>query len=151
MPTLGEYDKSGGSFRITLADHPNGTEVPNSGNFDFVRRIYRSNCAMANQVPAGRAMPSVNSISLKPVSFKNLRMDEAAARKYIESSPGPQRAIILLVDMHILDTPPTVKKNGSTITGAQFTGSIARARAAETSGDTIGILYDDGTLPPSAN
>ena len=147
IPTLGEYDKSKGAFPIVFADHPNGAEVPSSINFDFGRSIYRNNCAIANQVLGGRSMPSSYSISLKPMSFKEVRVSEAEARRYIESSPGPQRAIVLLVDMHILDTPPKLNRNqAGIITGVLFSGSIARVRAAKPNGDTIGVLYDDGTI-----
>jgi hypothetical protein len=149
--TLGEYDKSKGSFPIQYAGQPDGAEVPATISYYFGKTEDRAACPIANQVLSSvvhGAMPSSYGISVKPMSFKEVRIDEAGARNYIQSVGGSQRVVVLLVDVHLLDAPPSVKKSGSTITAVNFTGEVGRVRVAKMNGDTVAVLFDNHTLPP---
>ena len=148
---LGEYDKTKGSFPILYAGQPDGAEIPATITYYFGKTEDRATCPVANQVLSSvvhGAMPASYNISIKPMSFKELHVDEAAARNYIQGVGGSQRVVVLLVDIHLLDTPPTVKKSGSTITAVSFTGEVGRVRVAKMNGDTVGVLFDNHTLPP---
>jgi hypothetical protein len=149
--TLGEYDKSKGSFPILYPGQADGAEIPSTISFDFGRSEYRATCAIANKVLSSRnfgAMPPAYSISIKPMAFKDFPIDEAGARKYIQNPGGSQRSVILLVDIHLLDAPPTIKKSGSAIANVNFSGEVARVRVAKAiNGEPIGILFDNHSLP----
>jgi hypothetical protein len=148
--TLGEYDKAKGAFPILYGGQPGTADVPATINFEFGKTTYRNACPVAVQVSSSHpheAMPEYYSVTIKPMSFKELALDEAAARKYIEGA-GSSRGIILIVDVHLLDTAPTLKKIGEQVTGAQFAGEIARVRVTKLDGTTVGVLFDNHTPPP---
>ncbi len=150
--TLGEYDKSKGSFPILYAGQAEGAKIPATISFEFGSSQDRAACAIVNKIIANRGLgtlPSAYSSSIKPVSFKEFPIDEAGARKYIQDASGSQRSVILLVDIRLLDTPPTYRKSPSgAITGVSFSGEVARVTIAKAiNGEAIGILYDNHTLP----
>jgi hypothetical protein len=150
--TLGEYDRSKGSFPILYAGQADGAPIPATISFEFGSSQDRAACAIVNKITANRGLgtlPSAYSISIKPVSFKEFPIDEAGAREYIQDAGGSQRSVILLLDIRLLDTPPTYRKSPSgAITGVSFSGEVARVTIAKAiNEEATGILYDNHTLP----
>jgi hypothetical protein len=150
--TLGEYDKSKGSFPILYPGQADGAEIPATISFEFGNSQDRAACAIVNNIIANRtlgALPSAYSISIKPMSFKEFAIDEAGARKYIQDPGGSQRAVILLVDIRLLDVPPSYRRSASgAITGVNFSGEVAKVTLAKANnGEAVGVLYDNHSLP----
>lgn len=140
--TLGEYNTQTKAFPIKYPGK-NDVELPDTLNVEAKRDLSKT-CSIAAKAfsAAGRYLPSSYSISITPTVYKELPMDEAAARKYIDSA-GQQRSVFLAVDAKLLDTPPTIS-NSNQVT---FHGQTARVRVIDAKTlQSLGPLYDDHSV-----
>jgi hypothetical protein len=145
---VGEYNQQRKAFPLTYPGK-DSVEIPSSLSTRSSERDLGKICPAA-----ARAARSVNAylpaeyvISLKPAVYRELPMDEDAARKYIDRAPSP-RNVFLAVDVTILDGMPTISRANNTISQARFGGQTARIRVID--GNTVkplGTLFDDHTLP----
>lgn len=144
---LGEYDAQRKSFPLKYPGK-NAVEIPGSLSMDSGHRDYTQTCPAATKAAraVGQYLPLKYGISVPPASYRELPMDEADARRYIDAT-GPQRNVFLAVDIAILDSAPTINREKTFIRQATFRAKIVRVRVID--GPTqkpLGALFDDGTL-----
>jgi hypothetical protein len=146
--TLGEYNLQRKAFPLKYPGK-SSVEIADSLSTNGARPDFARTCPAAVK-PAAAAnafLPAEYDISIKPAVYRELPMDEDAARKYIDSSSG-QRNVFLAVDVTILDSPPVIATLSNTGNKATFRAQTARISVID--GKTLkalGALYDDHTLP----
>jgi hypothetical protein len=146
---LGEYDTDRKAFPISVSDKSKSFEVAGTQQVGIDFGSLAKSCPVASNSMVPRAsagLPLSYSVTIKqPLSFHELPMSEADARKYIESANSSQRGIVLAVDFHVA---PNVQKTSAK--EMAFTGTIARVTVLNASSfQKIGILYDDRSLAPA--
>ncbi len=149
--TLGQYDPQRKAFPLNYPGR-SSVDIPDSLSMDGGHRDFANTCPAAAKAAGvvGSHLPLKYGISLKPASYRELPMDEADARRYIDST-GPQRNVFLAVDAAILDSTPTIDRERNFIRQASFRAKVVRLRVID--GQTrkpVGTLFDDGTLAPDA-
>jgi len=147
--TLGEYNTSKKAFPL-IDDQAKRVEIAGNLTLEADRRDINKVCPVAQfaRSSSNEPLPSSYTVTFKALSFSELPMDEAAARKYIESVGPSQRIASLNIEIHLLDTPPRMARSGSRITRVEFGGEIGRVTVVKRSTDeAIGVLYDNHTLP----
>ncbi len=88
--TLGEYDRQRKAFPLKRPDSAD-VKIPALLALDGVRRLERTCPAAGNFVrSASASLPGEHSLALPPATYRELPMDEASARQYIDRA-GPQR------------------------------------------------------------
>jgi hypothetical protein len=147
--TLGEYDSQRKAFPLNFPGK-SSVDIPDSLSMDGGHRDYAQTCPAAARAAAavGSHLPLKYGISVRPASYRELPMDEADARRYIDSA-GPQRNVFLAFDAVILDSTPTIDRERTFIRQASFRAKVVRLRVID--GHTqkpLGALFDDGTLVP---
>jgi hypothetical protein len=91
------------------------------------------------------ARPATYSVTVASISFGEVPMSEAAARKYIEGINFGQRGVVLGVDVHLKPNPQK-----STAKELAYDGTVARVTVLkDASLQQVGIFYDDHSLPPA--
>lgn len=145
---LGEYDTDRKTFPISVSDKSKSFEVAGTQQvgIDFGSLAKSCPVAYSSMLPrASAGLPLSYSVTIKPLSFHELPMSEADARKYIESVNSSQRGIVLAVDFHVT---PNVQKTSEK--EMAFTGTIARITVLNASSfQKVGVLYDDSSLAPA--
>jgi len=146
--SLGEYNTQRKAFPLRYPGKDN-VEIGNQLSADNTRPNLSRACPVAAraQAAASRDLPAQYLLSIQPAAYRELPMDEDAARKYIDSSRG-QRNVFLAVDVTILDSPPAIEPLNNTATKATFRAQTSRIRVID--GNTLkalGTLFDDHTLP----
>ncbi|HKT48262.1 MAG TPA: hypothetical protein VJP87_12120 [Candidatus Acidoferrales bacterium] len=149
--SLGEYDISRKVFPILTSDQAKSFEVSGTQGAEINRASLEKSCPVAyntfmrsrlvNVMPTGYAVTVAS-----PMTFNELPMSEADARKFIEgAAAGPaQREVVLGVELHL--KPDAQKSNAKQFV---YDGTIARITVMKrASFQPVGILYDDHTLPP---
>lgn len=149
--TLGQYDPQRKAFPLNYPGK-SSVDIPDSLSMDGGHRDYANTCPAAAKAAGviGSHLPLKYGISIKPASYRELPMDEADARRYIDNA-GPQRNVFLAVDAAILDSTPTIDRERNFIRQASFRAKVVRLRVID--GQTrkpLGTLFDDGTLAPDA-
>jgi hypothetical protein len=145
--SLGEYNAQRKVFPLKYPGK-DSVGIADSLSTGSTRSDFTRSCpAAARPASAVNAyLPAEYVISIKPAVYRELPMDEEAARKYIDSSRG-QRNVFLAVDVTILDSPPVVEPLSKTSSRATFRAQTARIRVID--GNTqkpLGALYDDHSL-----
>ena len=147
--SLGEYNVQRKAFPLKYPGKDN-VEITDSLSSDGTRSDLTKACPVAAKPAAAVSvyLPAQYVISIRPAAYRELPMDEDAARKYIDSSSG-QRNVFLAVDVTILDSPPTVAPLSNKTSKATFRAQTTRIRVMDgRSLKPLGALYDDHTLPP---
>ena len=147
--TLGEYDVARKAFPILVSDKSKSFEVAGTQEVVAERSSQQKSCPTAyNTVmhPGGIAgIPASYSVTVAPMTFSELPMNEADARKYIEGASSGQRGVVLGVDLHL-----KLNAQRSTAKEPAFDGTVARVTVLKnTSFQPVGTLYDDHSLPPA--
>jgi len=146
--SLGEYNAQRKAFPLKYPGKDN-VEIADLLSSDGTRSDLTKTCPVAVK-PAAAATPYLPAqylISIKPAAYKELPMDEDAARKYIDGSSG-QRNVFLAVDVTILDRPPAIAPLSNTTKKATFQAQTTRIRVIDgRSLKPLGALFDDHTLP----
>ena len=146
--SLGEYNVQRKTFPLKYPGKDT-VEISDSLSSDSTRSDLAKTCPVAGKPAAtvNAYLPAQYVISIKPAMYRELPMEQDAARKYIDSSNG-QRNVFLGVDVTILDRPPVIVPLSNTSKKATFQAQTTRIRVID--GKTLkplGALYDDHTLP----
>ena len=146
--SLGEYDRQRKAFPLKYPGK-DSVEIADSLSTESNGRDLTKSCPAAAKAAraANSYLPTTYSISLKPALYRELPMDEDAARRYIDGA-GPQRNVFLAVDVTILNSPPNVSRANNTISQVSLHAQTARIRVID--GNTqkpLGTLFDDHSLP----
>jgi hypothetical protein len=142
--SLGEYDSQRRAFPLKYPGK-NNVEIPEGLTANLDRRNFSQACPTAGRTLAAaqKFFPNVYSISLKPATYSELSMDEASARRYIESA-NQQRSVYLALDVTVLDTPPVISHPNPASTEATFHVQIARVQVMDAvTYKPVGVLFDD--------
>jgi hypothetical protein len=147
--TLGEYDLNRKAFPILVSDKGKSFQVTGTQQVSPDRSSLQKSCPVAyNMVGrsgASTGLPTTYSVTVAPMSFGELPMTEAAARKYIEGTNAGQRGVVLGVDVHLKPNPQK-----SSAKELAYDGTVARVTVLkDVSYQQVGVLYDDHTLPPA--
>ena len=145
--SLGEYNVQRAAFPIKYPGKDN-VGVSGSLSTEANGRNPGDSCPTAGHFagPASAYLPGTYTISIQPMSFKELPMDQTAARAYIDKA-GPQRAVFLALDVTPEDTPPTISHIGNNALEAIFQARVARIRVINSiSQQFVGTLYDDHSV-----
>jgi hypothetical protein len=145
--TLGEYNVQRKAFPMKYPGKDE-VDIPDSLTTEGSGRDLSKACPVASRpaAAASKYLPGVYAIALQPAVYKELPMDEDAARKYIDSA-GQQRNVFLAVDVNIQDTPPAISNPNNSSMQATFRVQTARIRVID--GKTLkslGTLYDDHSV-----
>jgi hypothetical protein len=146
--SLGEYDSQRRAFPLKYPGK-NNVEISGELTANLDRRNFGQACPTAGRTLAAaqKFLPNVYSISFKPATYSELPMDEASARRYIDSAPQ-QRSVYLALDVTILDTPPVISHPNPASTGATFHVQVAKVQVMDaTSYKLVGLLFDDHSQP----
>ena len=146
--SLGEYNVQRKAFPLKYPGK-DSVGIADSLSTDSARSELSKTCPVAVRPAAAVSvyLPAQYVVSIKPAVYRELPMDEDAARKYIDSSGG-QRNVFLALDVTILDSPPAIAALSNTSNKATFQAQTTRIRVID--GRTLkplGALYDDHTLP----
>jgi hypothetical protein len=148
--SLGEYDPQRKAFPLKYPGK-DMVEIPEALSTDSNRNPGQT-CPAA-QKTAGAAhsfLPLKYEIAVRPAAYRELRMDEASARQYIDSA-GQQRAVFLAVDVAILDSAPNVDRGKDFVAKATFRAQVLRLRVIDSrTQKPLGALFDDGSLRAEA-
>lgn len=146
--SLGEYNTQRKAFPLKYPGK-DSVEIPDTLSTESNGRDLSKGCPTASRA-AGAAsayLPATYAIALRPAVYKELPMDEDAARKYIDSA-NQQRNVFLAVDVTLLDSPPTISHINNSSTQATFRAQTARIRVIDANTlKPLGSLYDDHSLP----
>jgi hypothetical protein len=147
--TLGEYDLNRKAFPILVSDQSKSFQVAGTQQVAPDRSSLQKSCPVSYNLvmrPGGSAaLPATYSVTVAPMSFGELPMSEAAARKYIEAINPEQRGVVLGVHVHLKPNPQK-----STAKELAYDGTVARVTVLkDASLQQVGILYDDPSLPPA--
>ncbi|WP_446744140.1 hypothetical protein [Silvibacterium acidisoli] len=145
---LGEYDVSRKAFPILVSDKSKTLEISGTQRADVNRISLETSCPVAYsalmRLGANASLPASYTVTVQPMSFGELPMSEADARRYIDSVNAAQRDIVLAVDVHLKQNPQ--ETNAKVFA---YDGTIARVIVLnKASFQQIGTLYDDHTLAP---
>ena len=153
--SLGEYDAQRKAFPIKYPASQDGTkpkrdgvDIPEALSTASSGRNLTQSCPAAQKAAAAvnRYLPANYEIQLRPAQYRELPMDEASARQYIDGA-GSQRSVFLAVDVAILDSPPSVDRGPNSIVKASFRAQMVRLRVIDSRTQRpLGALFDDGTL-----
>jgi hypothetical protein len=153
--TLGEYNSQRKAFPLTYPAGQNsgqakrdGVDIPEALSTASSGRNLTQSCPAAQKAAAAanRFLPTNYEIRLRPAQYRELPMDEAAARQYIDGA-GPQRSVFLAVDVAILDSPPAIDRGANSVNRASFRAQMVRLRVIDSrTQHPVGALFDDGTL-----
>jgi hypothetical protein len=153
--TLGEYDAQRKAFPIKYPASQDGTkpkrdgvDIPEALSTESSGRNLTQSCPAAQKAAAAaqRFLPTNYEIQLRPAQYRELPMDEASARQYIDSA-GTQRSVFLAADVAILDSPPAIDRGANGIVKAAFRAQMVRLRVIDSQTQRpLGALFDDGTL-----
>lgn len=154
--TLGDYNRANGAFPLQYPGAKDGVEITGDlalsrvtqDRQDFLNKFCP--VAIRKTAMAGYgSLPATYSISAQAMSFKVFPLDEASARLYIDKMTGKMRAVVLNVDLHVVDAAPEMRStHNNPFIGAAFKGEIGRVTVVESqSGENVGVLYDNHTLP----
>lgn len=147
--TLGEYDPRRKAFPLKYPGR-DSVEIPDSLSTENKGRELAKGCPAAAKAARGvnSYLPTAYVISLKPAVYRELPMEEDAARKYIDRATPP-RSVFLVLDVTILDSPPNISRaNNNTISQVSFRAQTARIRVIDASTvKPLGTLFDDHSLP----
>ena len=145
---LGEYNVQRKAFPLKYPGK-DSVEIPSSLSTEGGSRDLSKGCPAAARAAtaANSALPNTYTILLKPAVYKELPLDEDAARKYIDTA-SQQRNVFLAMDVAILDAPPTITRTGNSTATATFHAQAVRIRVIDgTTLKAVGSLYDDHSLP----
>lgn len=145
--SLGEYDRTRHAFPLKYPGKDE-VEIPDALSTPGGDRNLGRGCPAAQKAAsAARSyLPSQYEILVRPAAYRELPMDEASARQYIDSA-GPQRGVFLAVDVAILDDPPNVDREKNFIRKATLRAQVARLRVIDSrTQKPLGTLFDDGSL-----
>ena len=145
---LGEYDVNRKAFPILVSDKSRSFEVAGPLHMDSDRQSLDKTCpvawdALMRSRDLQQLLPAGYNVSFNSLTFNELPMREADARKYIESgNSSSQRGVLLTVDFHIESiAPPSSPRE------VNFNGGIARIMVVSSGpGQIVGPLYDDQSL-----
>jgi hypothetical protein len=146
--SLGEYNRQQKAFPLKYPGK-DSVEIPESLSAQSNVRNLERTCPSAVKAAAAvtRYLPANYGIALHPASYRELPMDEDAARKYIDSA-GQQRNVFLVLDVTLLDSPPTISQINNSIAKATFRARIARIKVMDSlTRKPVGTLYDDHSEP----
>jgi hypothetical protein len=149
--TLGEYDRRRKAFPLRFPGK-DLVEIPDAMSMDSSNRKLAQTCPAAQKAASAvhAYLPAKYEITLRPAAYRELPMDEAAARQYIDSA-GSQRAVFLAVDVAILDSPPNIERNNNFLAKATLQARMVRLRVIDSrTQKPLGALFDDGTLQADA-
>ncbi len=149
--SLGEYDSRRKAFPLKYPGK-DAVTISDSLSMDSSARDLRKTCPAAARA-AGEVsvhLPAKYVIAMKPAVYRQMPMDEEAARKYIETA-RPDRSVFLAVDVTILDQPPEISRSDTTISQAAFRVQPARIRVIDSNTvNPLGTLFDDHSLSAEA-
>jgi hypothetical protein len=149
--TLGEYDPRRKAFPLRYPGK-NAVEIPEAMSTDSGVRNVAQTCPAAQKAAnlVRTYLPSKYEIAVQPAAYRELPMDEASARQYIDRA-GSQRGVFLAVDVKILDRAPTVDREKDFIRKATFAAQVIRLRVIDSrTQKPLGALFDDGSLRADA-
>lgn len=146
--TLGEYDVRRGVFPILVSDKSRTIDIADTQRVEADRASLEKSCPVGYNTlmrsRVGSVLPNVYTVTVPSMTFSELPMSEADARRYIEGSGKGQRRIFLGVDLHL-------KPGAASSTRNEFAydGTIARVAVLNpVSYEPIASLFDDRTLAP---
>lgn len=155
--TLGDYNKGDGAFPFNYPGAKNGVEITGDMTLSQATEDRQSFlnkfCHVAAQktgIAGYGSLPADYTVSSRSMNFKEFTLDETSARRYIERMTGKSRAVVLDVNLRVLDSSPEIEHApNNPFKGAGFKGQIGRVTVVDSqSGEEIGLLYDDHSLPP---
>ncbi|HTP34428.1 MAG TPA: hypothetical protein VMJ75_19760 [Candidatus Acidoferrales bacterium] len=149
--TLGEYDRRRQVFPLRFPGK-DSVEIPEAMSIDSGSRKLAQTCPAAQKAASAvhAYLPAKYEIALRPAAYRELPMDEASARQYIDST-GPQRPVFLAVDVAIQDSPPNIERGNNFLAKATFEARVVRLRVIDSRTEKpLGALFDDGTLRAGA-
>jgi hypothetical protein len=144
---LGEYDPQRKAFPLKYPGK-DLVEIPNALSMDSGNRNLSQTCPAAQKaaIAVSLYLPNKYEITVPPAAYRELPMDEAAARQYIDSA-AQQRAVFLAVDVAIRDSAPNVDRENNVIAKATFQAQVLRLRVIDSrTQKPLGALFDDGSL-----
>jgi hypothetical protein len=149
--TLGEYDRQRKAFPLRFPGK-DAVGIPEAMTTESGSRNVGRTCPAAQKAASAvhAYLPAKYEIAVRPAAYRELPMDEAAARQYIDTA-GPQRAVFLAVDVAILESAPNIERNRDSIAKATFQARMARLRVIDSRTEKpLGALFDDGSLRTDA-